>query len=212
MKLFCGTSGFSYKEWKGPFYPEKLADKDMLNYYAQKLSAVEINNTFYRMPKERVLSDWAAQTNRDFKFSIKASQKITHYSRLKDTDEACAYLFKNVRSLKERLGCVLFQLPPYLKKDIPRLDNFLKLLPHDLKAAFEFRHESWADPETYDLLKSKNCALVITETDEKTRVDFQKTADWSYLRFRRTSYTNEALQAHLKKIISCTWSKVFVFF
>lgn len=212
MNIFCGTSGFSYKEWKGTFYPEKHPDKEMLSYYSKRLSAVEINNTFYRMPKESVLTDWAAQTAEDFKFTIKASRKITHFKRLKETDEECAYLFKNVKALKDKLGCILVQLPPNLKKDRARLENFLKLIPKDIHAAFEFRHESWLDDDTYALLNAKNCALVITETDELPEAEFIKTADWTYLRLRRTAYNDKELKNRFEKIMNRDWQNAYVFF
>ena len=212
MNIYCGTSGFSYKEWKGVFYPEKHPDKEMLSYYSEKLSAVEINNTFYRMPKEEMLINWSEQTGVEFKFTIKASRKITHFKRLKETDDECAYLFKNVHALKEKLGCILFQLPPNLKKDIARLEKFLKLIPKDINAAFEFRNESWFEDETYDLLRTKNCALVITETDEQPEAQFIKTANWTYLRLRRTAYEDLELKNRFNKIKENDWDNVFVFF
>jgi len=212
MKIFCGTSGFSYKEWKGNFYPEKHPDKDMLSYYATKLTAVEINNTFYRIPKRIVFESWLQQVNRDFKFSIKASRKITHFQRLKETDDTSEYLFRNVRSLGQNLGCILFQLPPNLKKDGERLKKFLDVIPQEFRAAFEFRHESWYDDEIYKLLEDKNSALVITETDEAPEAEFIKTADWTYLRLRRTQYADDELKTRAEKIKSQNWNDIFVFF
>ena len=212
MNLYTGTSGFSYKEWKGNFYPENLPDKEMLSYYATQLKAVEINNTFYRMPKENVLQSWAEQVKPGFKFSIKASRKITHFKRLKDTEEECEFLFNNVKVLQNYLCCILFQLPPNLKKDSDRLKNFLKLVPDNVPAAFEFRHDSWMDDETFDLLRLKNSSLVITETDEAPKADFIKTADWVYLRLRRTQYDNSELEQRMKKIKDSGWENVYVFF
>jgi uncharacterized protein YecE (DUF72 family) len=212
MNLYCGTSGFSYKEWKGNFYPEKINGNEMLPFYSQRLSAVEINNTFYRMPRESVLQEWAAQTNPDFKFSIKASQKITHFKRLKETDDECAYLFKNVRALQDKFGCILFQLPPNLKKDMDRLEKFLSLIPGDIKSAFEFRHESWLDNETYNMLDKHKCAIVLTETDEQPEAEFIKTAPWTYLRLRRTHYSDEELTIRVKEVSNQDWDEVFVFF
>ena len=212
MKIFCGTSGFSYKEWKGNFYPEKHPDKDMLSYYATKLTAVEINNTFYRIPKRIVFESWLQQVNSDFKFSIKASRKITHFQRLKETDDTSEYLFRNVRSLGQSLGCILFQLPPNLKKDSERLKKFLDVIPQEFRAAFEFRHESWYDDEIYKLLQDRNSALVITETDEAPEAEFIKTADWTYLRLRRTQYADDELKTRAEKIKSQNWNDIFVFF
>jgi len=212
MTLLCGTSGFSYKEWKGSFYPEKHPDKEMLSFYAGQLSAVEINNTFYRMPKENVLQAWSEKVPDNFRFSIKASRKITHFKRLKEAQDECDYLFKVVRSLESKLGCILFQLPPNLKIDTDRLKTFIELIPNDLKAAFEFRHQTWLTDEIYQILNSKNCALVITETDEAPEAKFTETADWTYLRLRRTQYSNNELTDRMEKIKQSNWKDSFVFF
>jgi hypothetical protein len=139
MKLWVGTSGYSYKEWLGNFYPERLAAKEMLRYYAAKLPAVEINNTFYRLPKETVLKSWAEQVPSGFRFVLKAPQKITHVKRLKDAGDETAYLFRVAKALGRTAGATLFQLPPHLKKDLSRLETFLALLPAEQPAAFEFR-------------------------------------------------------------------------
>ena len=141
MNLYVGTSGYSYKEWKGPFYPDDLPDKQMLRFYGERFRSVEINNTFYRMPKASVLEAWAGEVPADFKFVLKASQRITHHQRLKDAADSVSYLLEVTGALKERLGPLLFQLPPYLKKDAPRLREFLALLPPTCRAAFEFRHQ-----------------------------------------------------------------------
>jgi uncharacterized protein YecE (DUF72 family) len=148
MNLYVGTSGYSYKEWKGPFYPEDLPDKQMLHFYGERFRSVEINNTFYRMPKSSMLEAWATEVPADFKFVLKAPQQITHIKRLKEAGDSVAYLLKVAVALNERLGPILFQLPPYLKKDAPRLREFLALLPRDRPVAMEFRHESWFDDET----------------------------------------------------------------
>lgn len=212
MNLFTGTSGFSYKEWKGIFYPEKLPDNKMLNYYSQKLKAVEINNTFYRMPKSNVLESWKNQVEPGFKFAIKASRRITHFKRLKETEDECDFLFKNLQILDDNLCCILFQLTPNLKIDVERLEKFLKLIPTNIQAAFEFRHESWLDDRIFNLLCRENCSLVITETDEEPEANFIATADWTYLRLRRSQYTNIELQERMSKIKSTSWKNVFVFF
>lgn len=212
MILRVGTSGYSYKEWKGSFYPEDLPDKEMLPFYSSKLPAVEINNTFYRMPKTSVLENWAVQVPAQFRFSIKASQKITHQKRLKEAGDETAYLLKTARSLGERLGVILFQLPPYLRMDLPRLEEFLKLLGDDTKAAFEFRHESWFTDEVYDLLKKYGCALCISETDEESDTPFAATANWGYLRLRRQNYTAGDLTNWVKRIHGQNWQETFVFF
>src|SRR5256714_11359790 len=143
MKLYVGTSGYSYKEWKGTFYPEDLPDKRMLRFYAERFRSVEINNTFYRMPKESVLEAWAGEVSADFKFVLKAPQRITHMQRLKDAGDSVSYLLKVAGTLKDRLGPLLFQLPPYFKKAFPRLREFWALLPSGRRVAVEFPHESW---------------------------------------------------------------------
>ncbi len=212
MNLLCGTSGFSYKEWKGSFYPKNLADKEMLSFYADWLSAVEINISFYKMPSEDVFQAWAKRVSGKFRFAVKASRSITHFRRLKEVSEECNILFETVRSLGRKVGCVFFQLPPNFKKDIHRLESFLKIIPKDINAAFEFRNNSWFDDETYQILRNKNCALVITETDETREVQYTKTADWTYLRLRCNHYSNNELMERMDKIQGGGWGNVFVFF
>src|SRR5262245_4400969 len=163
---YVGTSGYSYKEWKGNFYPKDLPDKQMLHYYGEHFQSVEINNTFYRMPKESVLEAWAAEVPADFKFVLKASQRITHMQRLKASDDSVSYLLAVAGALRERLGPLLFQLPPNLKKDVPRLHDFLKLLPRDRPSAFEFRHQTWFDEEVFALLREHQVALCIAEAED----------------------------------------------
>src|SRR5205809_5008784 len=167
MKLHVGTSGYSYKEWKGNFYPEDLPAKEMLSYYSRRLPAVEINNTFYRLPQATMIENWKEQVPDEFRFSIKATQRITHIKRLNNVAEETKYLLDTSRLLGECLGVVLFQLPPNMKKDSGRLKSFLEFLPSDTRVAFEFRHETWFDDETFDLLRKKDHALVVSDTDEK---------------------------------------------
>jgi uncharacterized protein YecE (DUF72 family) len=212
MQLYVGTSGYSYKEWKGNFYPEDLSDKEMLRYYATKLPTVEINNTFYRLPKESVLKSWADQVPAGFRFSIKASQRITHIKRLKDALDETEYLIRTARALGERLGVILFQLPPNLKKDVPRFEQFLKQMPSDVRAAFEFRHASWFDEEVFSLLRSHRCALCIADADDELEIPFVSTADWGYLRLRREEYTAPSLKSWMKNIQGQEWRDAFVFF
>jgi uncharacterized protein YecE (DUF72 family) len=212
MNLYVGTSGFSYKEWKGTFYPKDLPDKQMLGYYGERFRSVEINNTFYRMPKASVLEGWASEVPADFKFVLKASQRITHMQRLKDAGDSVAYLLKVAGALKERLGPLLFQLPPYLKKDVLRLREFLALLPPDRRAALEFRHESWFEPEVFSLLREHHAALCIAEADNDLETPFESTADWGYLRLRRPDYGDEELRTWVERLRQKSWSDVFVFF
>ncbi|MFN8177923.1 MAG: DUF72 domain-containing protein [bacterium] len=213
MHWWVGTSGFSYDEWKGCFYPEDLSAKDRLTYYASKLPAVEINNTFYRMPKASLLEGWAEQVPERFRFVLKASQKITHFKRLKaDAADETAYLLKTAAVLGARLGPILFQLPPNMKKDVERLDGFLAFLPEGTRAAFEFRHESWADEEVAARLAARNLALCIADVDEEPEPDIRRTADWGYLRLRRTSYVEEDLARWRAKVEAAGWNDAYVFF
>ena len=212
MKLHVGTSGYSYKAWKGNFYPEDLPAKEMLSYYSRRLPAVEINNTFYRLPQASMIENWRAQVPDEFRFSIKATQRITHIKRLNNVVEETKYLLDTSGLLGERLGVVLFQLPPNMKKDSGRLKSFLELLPSDARAAFEFRHETWFDDETFDLLRKKDRALVVSDTDEKPLSEIISTAGWGYLRLRRTAYNENDLDDWMKRVKDQKWKDAFVFF
>ena len=212
MTLYVGTSGYAYKEWKGSFYPDDLPAKRMLAYYAERFRAVEINNTFYRMPSTALLENWAAEVPDDFRFVLKAPQRITHVQQLVDADEAVAYLLDVAGTLGERLGALLFQLPPPLKKDVARLDAFLSLLPSPTRAAFEFRHASWFDDEVFDLLREHNSALCIADADGGLEVPWLVTADWGYLRLRRPDYDEEALASWAERVRQEAWQQAFVFF
>ena len=212
MQLYAGTSGYSYKEWKGPFYPEKLANTKLLGYYAEQLTTVEINNTFYRLPKENVVANWAEQVPDGFVFAIKASQRITHRSRLKDAGETVDYLWKTVAALGDHLGPILFQLPPNLKQDMDRLNAFLEVLPEGMQPVFEFRHESWNNDETYDALRGAGAALCTADMDEGDDPDLVSTANWGYLRLRRSDYDDDALKRWVDRVREHDWEKVFVFF
>ena len=212
MKLSVGTSGYSYKEWKGVFYPEKLPAKDMLGYYAEQLPAVEINNTFYRMPKTRVLETWRDSVPAGFRFSIKASRRITHFKRLKNTAEEMGFLLGNCEVLGDRLGVVLFQLPPNLPADTERLDRFLELLPEGTRAAFEFRHPSWADPEVHERLRARGCALVQVDVEDEDAPELLATAPFGYLRLRRPGYERADLASWVQRIAQQHWQEAFVFF
>jgi uncharacterized protein YecE (DUF72 family) len=212
MNLYVGTSGYSYKEWKGSFYPEKLPAKDMLAYYAARLQTVEINNTFYRLPQKTVLENWKQQVSPGFKFSVKAPQRITHFKRLKDAGESTTYFLETVASLGDRLGPILFQLPPNMKKDLERLETFLTGLPAGTRSAFEFRHPTWFDDDVLELLSKGNYALCISDTDELPVSHIDKTADWGYLRLRRINYSEESLREWVKRMSEQNWQDTFVFF
>ncbi len=214
MDLYVGTSGYSYKEWKGSFYPEDLSPNEMLSFYGEKLNAVEINNTFYRLPKASVLETWADQGREEFRFSIKASRRITHFARLKEeARDPTEYLLETLGTLGSRLGVVLFQLPPNLKVDLERLEGFLKMLPDGTPAAFEFRHDSWRVDEVHDLLRSRAMALVCADTDESGGDEpIVPTSDWGYLRLRRPGYEDGDLERWSKHVADAGWRRAYVFF
>jgi uncharacterized protein YecE (DUF72 family) len=211
MRVLAGTSGFSYREWKGSFYPEDLPAEAMLRHYAERLPAVEINNTFYRMPKPALLEGWATQVPEAFRFVLKASQRITHHKRLKDAGEEVAYFFRVASTLGERLGPALFQLPPNLKKDLPRLEAFLGTIPEGRRSAFEFRHASWFEEDVFGALRSRGAALCIAE-DEDLATPLVATADWGYLRLRRQDYTEADVAAWAERVRGQKWSEAYVFF
>jgi uncharacterized protein YecE (DUF72 family) len=213
VRLVVGTSGYSYKEWKGSFYPEELPAKQMLSYYSTRLPAVEINNTFYRLPRETVLEGWAATTEDRFLFSIKASRRITHFRRLRGVEELVQYLLDTVQVLGAKLGPLLFQLPPNFKRDDETLGGFLDLLPPRCRAAFEFRHDSWFDDEVYRVLSGHgNASLVASDRSGVEAPPVVATADWGYLRLRRTNYRVADLKPWAARVREQPWQDAFVFF
>jgi uncharacterized protein YecE (DUF72 family) len=211
MQISIGTSGFSYPAWRGGFYPEKMPTTKMLAYYAERLAAVEINNSFYRMPSPDVLGRWAAETPAGFRFSLKSPRQITHDKRLADTASAVARLAEVARALGDKLGPVLFQLPPFLRKDLALLDAFLAAMPEGLAPALEFRHLSWFCDEVYDCLRARRAALCIAESDDM-ETPLQATADWGYLRLRRTDYDDAAIARWAERLQAQSWSSAYVFF
>ena len=210
MRIRAGTSGWSYKEWKGHFYPEKLAAKDMLRYYAGHFPTVEVNNTFYRMPNLTTLEGWAAEVPEDFSFVLKATKRITHDKRLKDVQDSVDYLLRTAGTLGPKLGPFLVQLPPNMKKDVPRLRDFLAGLT--ARAAFEFRHSSWHDDEVYGVLRERNMAWCIADTGEPDDPPFVSTADWGYFRLRRVVYEEADLKMWADRVRGESWKEAFVFF
>jgi uncharacterized protein YecE (DUF72 family) len=212
VRLIAGTSGYAFKEWKGSFYPEDLKDDGMLGFYAGKFPSVEINNTFYRLPKEHVLREWAAQVPDAFTFAIKASQRITHHARLKpECASAVEFLLTNTSVLGDRLGPVLFQLPPNLKKDIPRLQAFVDTLPHERKFTIEFRNPTWFEDDVYEVLRGRNIAMCITEQPEFAS-PVVATAPWGYARLHRLDYDEAALGGWAEKLGALPWSEAYVYF
>jgi uncharacterized protein YecE (DUF72 family) len=213
MAIWVGTSGYNYPEWRGSFYPEKFSTTRMLPYYAERFDTVEINFTFYRMPNEKILAGWNQETPDRFKLTLKAPKRITHDSRLRNCEEPLKRFLDVAQTLGPKLGAILFQLPPYFKKDLAVLDGFLAMLPPDLCATFEFRHASWLDEEVYARLKAKNLALCIADS-EKASTPLQMTADYAYFRLRDEGYQPSDITTWAQTIREHTASarEVFVYF
>jgi uncharacterized protein YecE (DUF72 family) len=212
MRFFVGTSGYSYKEWKGSFYPEKTPPKDMLSYYAQRFPAVEINSTFSQLPSAIALKTWAEQSPESFRFALKAPRTITHIKRLKDAKESTVQFLRAAAALKARRGPLLFQLPPNFKRDLPRLKTFLRTIGKKTPAAFEFRHASWFDDEVFACLRAKSCALCVADMDDSPSTHLVKTAGWGYVRLRREKYSNKQLATWIERFRSQNWDETYVFF
>ena len=213
-KLLAGASGYSFKEWKGSFYPADIKPDGMLAYYSERLPTVEINNTFYQMPKVAVLENWANCTPAQFRFAIKASRRITHLARIKaDTAaDSVAFLYRNLAALGGKRGPVLFQLPPFLKKDLPRLSEFLQILPQGHGAAFEFRNDSWFADEVYDALKGAGAALCLSEREDNAPPPLVETAAWGYVRLRLENYSEAELQQWADRLRATAWREIHVYF
>ena len=212
MKVLVGTSGYAYKEWKGTFYPEKLPADEFLSFYASKFRTVEINNTFYRMPTERLLQDWAGQVPDGFVFVLKAPQKITHIRRLKECSAEVEFFTHTATTLGEKLGPTLVQLPPNMKKDLPRLVDFLALFPKRWRVAVEFRHVSWLEDDVYAALKERDAALCMADTDENAAPAITATASWGYLRLRSAGYDATAMKTWASLIQAQPWTEAYAFF
>jgi uncharacterized protein YecE (DUF72 family) len=212
MSLYVGTSGYSYKEWKGSFYPEKIPAKDMLSYYASRLQAVELNNTFYRLPQQSMIESWKSQVPDNFRFTMKASQLITHFKKLKDAASETRLMLKRFAAFEDRMGAVLYRLPPDMKKDSKRLEAFLKHLPANPPAAFQLEDPTWLDKDVFALLRSQNRAFSVTDTDEIPLSHIERTADWGYVRLRRVNYSESELKEWIGRIQAQDWTNTFVFF
>ena len=212
MTIRAGTSGFSYAEWKGSFYPEDLSSDAMLAYYAERFDTVEINNTYYRMPKASVLEGWAAQVADRFRFVLKANRRITHFKKLKGSAvDDMEYFWSQATTLGDRMGPILVQLPPNFHRNLERLRAFLAALPDGVRPAFEFRHESWHDDDVYAALRGRNAALVIAQT-EASETPLVATADWGYLRLRKTEYDDGEVAGWAERVQAQPWDEAFVFF
>ena len=211
MQVRVGTSGYAYKEWKGAFYPEKITAADMLRHYAEQLRTVEINNTFYRMPKREVVRRWREQVPPGFRFVLKSSGRITHKKRLKDVADDLGYLVRASEELGDMRGPTLFQLPPYLRKDVERLKQFLKELPEGWPGALEFRHDSWNDPEVLDAVREASCAVVLAHGGKIEPIR-EATAAFGYLRLRQPTYSEAELDEWEQFLRKQPWTEAYVFF
>ncbi len=212
-RILVGTSGYNYVEWRGSFYPEKLSPKKMLPFYAERLRTVEINYTFYRMPTERLLAGWSDLTPEHFRFTLKAPRRITHEARLRDAGDPTAAFCGAAQTLGPKLGVLLFQLPPYFRKDLSVLDDFLAVLPAGVRAAFEFRHASWHDPAVFERLRSRCLALCIADSERMT-TPMEVTADYGYFRLRDEGYRPEDIARWAEAVAAATRGcrEVFVYF
>lgn len=213
MRVYVGTSGYTYPEWKGSFYPANLSPAKMLPYYAEQFSTVEINATFYRMPTAKILAGWAEATRETFVFALKASRRITHDARLRDIDEPLRYFCETAQTLGPKLGPILFQFPPNFKRDPARLGDLLVRLPPRLRCAVEFRHESWFTEEVYERLRAHNVALCIADT-EKGTTPLVATADFGYFRLRDAGYSEEGLKGWSQTVrgLGARWQDAFLYF
>jgi uncharacterized protein YecE (DUF72 family) len=213
VNYWVGTSGFQYSEWKGTFYPEDLSAAKMLPFYAERFTTTEINYTFHRIPAPKTIENWCKLTPEIFRFSLKAPQKVTHFARLRDCGDTVDYFYDIVSGLGARLGPILFQLPPNLKKDVALLERFTECLPASMRAAFEFRDSSWFDAEVFALLRRRNACLCVADS-EKLTAPFESTADWGYLRLRREDYqiSDVACWTEKVKLQSEKWSDAFIYF
>ena len=213
-RLLAGASGYSFKEWRGTFYPEKMDPDAMLPFYSERLPSVEINNTFYRMPRTSMLENWAVITPPAFRFAIKASRRITHMGRLKvdSVADSVDYLYKNLVSLGDKRGPVLFQLPPNLKKDVARLAAFLAILPVDHRAAFEFRNDTWFADDVYQALKGAGASLCFSEREDDTPPPLVETAPWGYVRLRLEHYSDDQLAQWAQRLRATGWHEIYAYF
>jgi uncharacterized protein YecE (DUF72 family) len=214
MAIFwVGTTGYSYKGWCGYFYPDDLSEQQMLRYYAERFTSVEINYTFYRLPTVRVLQGWGKETPENFRFTLKAPRRITHDLRLRDAADTVSHFCETAQALKQRLGAILFQLPPFLKKDTARLEDFLHQLPPGFRPAFEFRNQSWFSDDIYECLARFGVALCVAETEDRA-VPFESTAEFGYFRLRKPEYSDRDLAVWAERLqdAGLRWKEAFVYF
>jgi uncharacterized protein YecE (DUF72 family) len=212
MKFRVGTSGYSYKEWKGSFYPDKLPDKQMLSVYAQHFSTVEINSTFRRFPTTSTVEAWAEQVPDSFRFALKGRQTITHFRRLHNAGEQIDDFINLASLLANRQGPLLFQLPPNFKKDVPRLDAFLSYIDGRAAVVLQLQHESWFDDEVYSCLRAHSAALASVDDEGPACDKVISTTTWGYVRLREERYTDARLRKWIEKLKAQDWNEAYVFF
>jgi uncharacterized protein YecE (DUF72 family) len=212
MTLLVGTSGYSHSEWKGSFYPEKISQKKMLEYYSQHFSTVEVNYTFRALPSPKVIENWAKQVPASFRFVLKCSQSITHYKRLQNAEKETDEFLELAAGLEKRQGPILLQLPPNFKKNVERLDAFLGHIDDRAKVAFEFRNATWLDDEVYDCLRAHSAVLCVTDRTELPETGLVHTAKWGYLRLWNDKYTDARLRKWIAGIEAQKWGETYVIF
>ena len=211
-RLHVGTSGFSYDEWRPAFYPDDLKKDAMLSFYAERLPSVELNNTFYRMPSAKMVANWHAQVPPHFRFAVKATQKLTWTQKLKDCGELLELLFRVLEPLGDRLGCVFYQVPKWVRKDTALLREFLQQQKPGTKVAFEFAHPSWNDDDALAVLREFQVALVASDKDDAPAPELLDTAPWCYLRLRRSAYSDDELRVWRDRVRATTPAGGFLFF
>lgn len=214
MQILVGTSGYAFDGWKGTFYPEDAPTESLLRSYAERFDTVEINNTFYRVPKRKVVADWGADVPDGFVFSLKATRRITHQQKLKRTEDletSIHYVHRSSVELGPKLGANLFQLPPFMKKDVPLIEDFLDAVPKDWPVTLEFRHPSWFDDDVYAALRAKDAAFCVSDS-EKISTPMVATAPWGYVRLRRQDYDQAANEDWADRITAQPWERALVYF
>jgi uncharacterized protein YecE (DUF72 family) len=211
--FWVGVSGFSYPSWKGVFYPEVTKPQEMLEAYAKKLSSVEINSSFYHMPTQATSSKWAASTPEDFRFSFKANRKITHFKKLKGAAAEFEIFLNGMKPIGAKMGCVLIQLPPYMKEDYETLETFLAQKPEWASVAIEFRDSSWFNDKVYKLLSKYDAALCVAETEDMKPV-FERTASFTYVRLRHDRYSKRESKEWSEKLLkfAAGFERCFIYF
>ncbi len=213
VDLHVGTSGYAYKEWRGGFYPTELKEPEFLGHYATQLTTVEINNTFYRMPNADAVEAWRSRVPEHFRFAVKATRRITHISRLANTEQPVDFLVERMNGFGDRLGCVLFQLPPTFRCNLKRLERFLEHLDGRLPAAFEFRHPSWLEAEVFEVLRSHPAALCVGDPeDEANTPPCVATAPFVYARMRKEAYPDAEMLQWLDRLQAMSCERAFVYF